>query len=165
MKFFSKLFLLFLILFAFTNVSAQKISTALKQEAISEMNAGRYGEAIDLLNKYISANPQNADGYNMRGICNENRKSYEQAVYDFRSAAKLEPKDKQIAKNLARATKSWYSLIYNEIEGYKREIAINPNKAINYLQIGKSYKNLGEWATAEEWYDQYLKEKKPLPMK
>lgn len=28
---------------------------------------------------------------------------------------------------------------------------------MNYLEIGKSYKNLGNWDEAESWYDKYLK--------
>jgi tetratricopeptide (TPR) repeat protein len=48
-------------------------------------------------------------------------------------------------------------ILYNIIAGYKREIAINPLIARNYLEVGKSYKNLGEWTEAEKWYDEYLK--------
>ncbi|MFO7446136.1 MAG: tetratricopeptide repeat protein [Ignavibacteriaceae bacterium] len=142
-----------------SNLVAQNKNTndPLRIEAQSQMKAGRYGEAIDLLNRYISANPQKADGYNLRGLCNEKRAQYEQAVYDFRSARKLEPNNKEINQNLARTTDAWYKLLYNKIEGHKREIAINPNIARNYLEIGKSYKNLGEWPTAEVWYDEYLK--------
>ena len=128
----------------------------LKTEALQHMKSGRYGEAINLLNNYISAKPQQADGYNLRGLAYEHRGQYEQAVYDFRSAKKLEPENSEINENLNRTTNAWYKLIYNEIEGYKREIAINPSKPVNYLQIGKSYKNLGEWAEAESWYDKYL---------
>jgi len=40
---------------------------ALKNEAKRQMLVGRYGEAIDLLNRYVSACPQKADGYNLRG--------------------------------------------------------------------------------------------------
>jgi tetratricopeptide (TPR) repeat protein len=140
-------------------VPAQKKdnNSPLKTEAQKQMQAGRYGEAIDLLNRYISAFPQRADGYNLRGLCNEKRAQYEQAVYDFRSARKLEPNNKEINKNLSRTTDAWYKLLYNKIEGHKREIAINPNVPRNYLEIGKSYKNLGEWETAEVWYDEYLK--------
>ncbi|HKB85256.1 MAG TPA: tetratricopeptide repeat protein, partial [Ignavibacteriaceae bacterium] len=128
----------------------------LKTEALSHMKNGRYGEAINLLNNYISARPQQAEGYNLRGIAYEHRGQYEQAVYDFRSARKLEPQNSDINDNLSRVTEAWYKLIYNDIEGYKREIAIDPAKADNYLQIGMSYKNLGEWVEAELWYDKYL---------
>jgi tetratricopeptide (TPR) repeat protein len=120
------------------------------------MNAGRYGEAIDLLNKYVSANPNSSEGFNLRGICNEKRGDYENAVYDFRTAKKLKPEDDEITSNLNRTTSNWYKLLYNKIEGYKREIAINPSIAKNYLEIGKCYKNLGEWSEAEVWYDLYL---------
>ncbi|MBZ0201328.1 MAG: tetratricopeptide repeat protein, partial [Ignavibacteriaceae bacterium] len=145
----------FIFCFYFTAVG-QNNSAAIKSEGISKMQSGRYGEAIDLLNRYISANPQEASGYNLRGLCFEKRGEYEQAVYDFRSARKIKSNDKEINENLSRTTKAWYSLLYNKIEGHKREIAIDPSVAVNYLEIGKSYKNLGEWQLAEDWYDQYL---------
>jgi len=143
----------FVLIFVF-NVSAQ--TDALKNEALKEMQSGRYGEAIDMLNRYISAKPQESSGYNLRGLCYEKRSQFEAAVYDFRSARKIQPDSKEININLSRATDSWYKLIYNRIEGYKREIALNPKKAGNYLEMGKSYKSLGEWIVAEEWYDKYL---------
>ena len=135
----------------------------LKSEALIHMKNGRYGEAINLLNNYISGRPQQAEGYNLRGLAYEYRGQYELAVYDFRSARKLEPRNSDIKENLDRVTKAWYKLLYNEIEGYKREIAIDPSKALNYLEIGKSYKNLGEWAEAEIWYDKYLTREKASP--
>ena len=140
-----------------TLVFPQQINSSdLKSEALQLMNVGRYGEAIDLLNKYVSANPSSSEGFNLRGICYEKRGSYEYAVYDFRTAKKLRPQDDEITSNLNRTTSSWYKILYNKIEGHKREIAINPNIAKNYLEIGKCYKNLGEWNEAEVWYDLYL---------
>lgn len=136
--------------------NAQRRTDVYKLQAQKKMLVGRYGEAIDLLNKYISANPQKADGFNLRGLSFEKRKVYEYAVYDFRSARKLQPQSKQINTNLARATAAWKALLYNYIEGYKREIAIDPSVPVNYLNIGKSYKHLGKWGLAEEWYDKYL---------
>ncbi len=152
----AKIFTAFLIIISAATIYSQSDSRALKIEAQKQMRFGRYGEAIDLLNRYISANPQNPDGYNLRGLCYEKREQFALAVYDFRSANKLAPNDKKINENLGRATNTWYKLLYNKIEGHKREIAINPNTPINYLEIGKSYKNLGEWQAAEDWYDQYL---------
>lgn len=152
----STIFILIALFFYSANLKSQTIVDAMKQEALQEMNVGRFGEAIDLLNRYISAHPQQADGYNLRGVCYEKRQQFENSVYDYRSARKLEPNNKEINANLARATSTWYSLLYNDIEGYKREIAINPNNPENYLSIGKAYKNLGQWPVAEEWYDKYL---------
>jgi Flp pilus assembly protein TadD len=144
-------------------INAQNISEQLKQEALTQMKSGKYGEAIELLNRYISANPQNPTGYNLRGLSYEKRGMYEMAVYDFKSARKLAPKDAEISKNLSRTTESWYKLLYNKIEGHKREIAVDPSKPVNYLEIGKSYKNLGEWLMAEKWYDEYLKREEASP--
>lgn len=135
----------------------QNTDENLRTQALQEMKVGRYGEAIDLFNRYISAFPQRADGYNWRGLCYEKRAQYEYAVYDFRSAKKLDTNNKEINANLDRTIEAWHSLLFNKIEGHKREIAINPSKPINYLEIGKSYKNLGNWSEAELWYDKYLK--------
>lgn len=159
------LFILFILIpFAsYLKAQPQPQVQDLKSEALLHMQSGRYGEAIDLLNKYISARPQLAEGYNLRGLAYEHRAQYEQAVYDFRSARKLEPNNPDIKENLNRVTGTWYKLIYSEIEGYKREIAIDPSVADNYLQIGRLYKNLGEWAEAELWYDKYLSMAKASP--
>ncbi len=150
-------FLIILLLLSNSYILSQSISSIqFKNDALVLMNGGRYGEAIDQWNKYISENPQRADGFNYRGICFEKRGSYENAIYDYRTAKKLSPSDKEIASNLNRALNDWYKILYNNIEGYKREIAINPNLPKNYLEIGKCYKDLGDWYEAEIWYDSYL---------
>lgn len=154
--FFYQLLLLCLTFFAAYLFPQDNNSLKFKSEALQLINSGRYGEAIDVLNKFVSGNPNSADGFNLRGTCYEKRGNYEYAVYDFRTAKKLKPNDDEISSNLNRATSDWYKLLYNKIEGHKREIAINPNIAKNYLEIGKCYKNLGNWSEAEIWYDTYL---------
>ena len=134
-----------------------------KFDAQRLMQKGLYGEAIDQLNKYIAAFPQQADGYNLRGICYEKQQQYDYAVYNFRNAAKIEPLNTDISDNLKRTENEWYTLLYNNIEGYKRELAINPNLAQYYLKIGKCFKDMGDWKKAEEWYDEYLKREEPSP--
>jgi tetratricopeptide (TPR) repeat protein len=150
------LLILLLLIYSISNFGQTPASANLKNEALAQMKAGRFGEAIELISRFISSNPQLAEGFNIRGLCYEKRGQYEQAVYDFRVARKLNNTDKEVGENLNRTTKAWYALLYNKIEGHKREIAIKPSFAVNYLEIGKSYKNLGEWLTAEEWYDKYL---------
>ena len=127
-----------------------------KNEAKKEMIIGRYGEVIALLNHYISARPQEADGNNLRGLCNEKHGQYELAVYDLRSAPKLQSDNSDINQNLSRSTDALYKRLYNKIEGHKGEIALNPKHPVNYLEIGRSYKNIGQWLSAEDWYDKYL---------
>ncbi|MEG8946222.1 tetratricopeptide repeat protein [Rosettibacter firmus] len=124
------------------------------------MQAGRYGDAIDQLNKYISALPQQAEGYNLRAICFEKRKQYYNAVLDYRRAIALEKnttKRKEYENNLRKVEETWYALLNKKIEGHLREIAINPDNPINYLEIGKSYRWMEIWDKAESWYDEYLK--------
>ncbi|MGQ9644536.1 MAG: tetratricopeptide repeat protein, partial [Ignavibacterium sp.] len=153
MKILSALFIsAFFTLIIFSQTNQQK----LLDDSKLLISSGRYGEAIELLNRFVASNPQSAEGFNLRGNCHEKRGNYEQAVYDYRTAIRISPNDKIISENLKRAENDWYRLLYNQIEGYKREIAINPSVAKNYLEIGKCYKNLGEWSEAEIWYDLYL---------
>lgn len=156
LKILSILILFIFLVISFT-LSAQENNTeGLKQSAQKHMSEGRYGEAIDLLNKYIAANPQEADCYNLRGLCYEKRAQYRSAVFDFRRASKLAPDDQEINTNLNRVVEIWHEQLRENIEGYKREIAINPAKPFNYLEVGKAYRHLEEWLKAEEWYDKYL---------
>lgn len=135
-------------------------SEALRKTALSHMQAGRYGEAIDQLNKFISANPQNPEGYNLRGVCFEKRQQYFNGRLDYRRAIALETRDSQkrseYEQNLSRLIGIWYPLLEKKINGHQREIAINPNNAFNYLEIGKSYMWMEIWDKAELWYDEYL---------
>lgn len=147
-----------LILFlAYSIINAQQGQSDYKKLAEGHMKAGRYGEAIELLNKYVTANPRKADGYNLRGLCFEKRSQYENALLDFRRANKLEPNNKEIQTNMQRIIDTWYPMLKKRIVGYQREIAIDPNKAVNYLEIGKCYRHMEEWSEAEKWYDEYLK--------
>jgi tetratricopeptide (TPR) repeat protein len=141
-------------------VNAQKVDVnVLKRSALTQMNAGRYGEAIDQLNKYISAVPQEAEAYNLRAISYEKRQQYYNARLDYRRAVALEGnqnKKKQYEKNLARLIETWYAILNKKIEGHLREIAINADNPFNYLEIGKSHYWMEVWDKAEQWYDQYL---------
>lgn len=155
---------LLLILFLSVISEAQvkvNVADAFKKTALSHMQAGRYGEAIDQLNKYIAAQPQEPDGYYLRGQCYEKRSQYEAARLDYRRAIGLQNFDQakktKYERDLQIMLNVWYALLKKKIEGHQREIAINPNTPFNYLEIGKAYKLMEEWAKAEEWYDEYLK--------
>lgn len=154
------LFLILNIIISSTNYSQNSEVDILKKTALSHMEAGRYGEAIDQLNKYISALPQQADGYNLRAICFEKRQQYQNAVLDYRRAIALEKnsaKKSEYESNLKRVQEIWYAILNKKIEGHLREIAINPENPVNYLEIGKAYRWMEIWDKAEAWYDEYLK--------
>ena len=158
----TKLILSFLLLIVLTTQSfSQKkrsLIDGMKTAAKAHMKAGRYGEAIDLLNKYVAQRPQKADGYHLRGLAYEQRTQYKNSVLDLRRAYKLARGNikSKIKKDLDRVIKIWHAQLRKKIEGHLREIAIDPSNPFNYLEIGKSYRWLEEWGTAEEWYDKYL---------
>lgn len=152
-----------LLITIFSAIFAQNSIELLKVEATRHMASGRYGEAIDLLNRYIAAKPTKSDGLHLRGLSYEKRAQYEYAVFDLRQASKIDPKNAVIAKDLSRVETTWHRLLRKKIEGHKREIKINPEIPLNYLEIGKSHKHLGEWLEAENWYDEYIKREDPSP--
>ncbi|MGE5365618.1 MAG: tetratricopeptide repeat protein [Bacteroidota bacterium] len=142
-------------------IPAQNNPARMKSEALNHMQNARYGEAIDLLNKYIAANPQNYQGLYLRGLCYEKRGQMDNAALDLRRAIKLAPQNKEVQQTLWRVENTWKKQMDYKIEGHKRELAINPNKAVSYLEIGKAKKNLGKWDEAETWYDEYIKREAP----
>jgi len=144
--------------FAFSNVYAQDEdkSIQLKVAAISQMDTKKYGEAIDLLNKYISSSPRDTEGYLLRGLCFEKIEQFQNAVLDLRRALKLDSQNIKARTALKRTESVWYEQLRKKILGHEREIAIDPANAVNYLEIGKSYRWLEEWQNAEDWYDKYL---------
>jgi len=131
-------------------------SSNLKASAIKQMESKKFGEAIDLLNKFISSSPRDTEGYTLRGICFENIEQYQNAVLDLRRALKLDANNVKARTALARTEEVWHQQLRKKILGHEREIAIDPANAFNYLEIGKSYRWLEEWQNAEDWYDKYL---------
>ena len=156
MKFHLKIFLLLLIIFSITS-QAQNKSDIWKRQAQILINEGRFAEAVDQLNKYITANPHLADGYHTRGLCYEKMIQYQYSVLDLRRAVRLDPKNQVIRKDLNRVISTWHELLYKRIDGLKRDLAVDPKRAFTYLEIGKCYRWLEEWSDAEYWYDEYLK--------
>lgn len=156
-----KIYLIIFVLIAPLLFAQQKanIADGLKRTALSHMSAGRYGEAIDQLNKFITALPQEPEGYYLRAQCLEKRQSYEPARLDYRRAIRIQTNSTQRSKyeqDLQKMLTVWYAILNKKIEGHRREIAIDPNKPYNYLEIGKSYKWMEIWDKAEQWYDEYL---------
>jgi tetratricopeptide (TPR) repeat protein len=136
---------------------AQTDPAALKREASRHVDAGRFGEAIVLLDRYISIRPDEADGYRLRGLCYEERGQMERAVQDFRKAVSLDPGNAQLKLLLTRADKSLHGTAAQQIEGYRRELARNPNAAGPYLAIAEAYRSVESWQDAEKWYEDYFR--------
>lgn len=149
--------LLFLIFISATTIHSQNKSETLKSQGEFLMRQGKFEEAIDQFNKFIAANPGRAEGYHLRGLSYEQSKQYQYSVLDLRRARKLDPANNEIKQDLDRVVAIWYKQLNQKIEGHKRDILADPNNAISYLEIGKSYRWLEDWRNAEVWYDEYLK--------
>ncbi len=141
---------------------SQDDSVALRNEALRQMNAGRYGEAINILNTYIASNPSSAEGYRLRGICFQNRSQLENAVNDLRRAAALDASD-VIKSDLASAEAALKSSTNDKIEGYKRELARNPGAAAPCLAIARAYQGMNDWKASGQWFAEYFKRTEGSP--
>ena len=97
-------------------LSAQTRLAAIKQQALNLMSDGRYKEAIDQLNKYVTANPREADGYHKRGLCYEQTAEYQYSVLDLRRARRLDPNNPEIKRDLDRVISIWHQILYKQIE-------------------------------------------------
>lgn len=150
-------FLFFFLLLTFSLFSQSP--DFFKKEGQNLMKIGKYGEAIEQLNKYISARPNNADGFFLRAQCYEARGQLENAVFDYRVAIRIAPNDKEIRRASDLATNKWYAILEDKIAGHKREIAMDPSIPLNYLEIAESYKHMQKWSDAETWYEAFMKKK------
>jgi tetratricopeptide (TPR) repeat protein len=138
-------------------VLGQTDLSALKREAAVHMDAGRYGEAIALLDKYLARNPDEADAYRMRGLCYQGRGQLEPAVADFRKALSLNRNNQQLQNLLSGAEKTLRGRANQRIEGYKRELARSPNDPAPYLLIAQEFRAVEAWPDAGHWYEEYFK--------
>ncbi len=153
--------IVFLFLISASYLNGQTNPDKYKNDAIAMMSAGKYGEAIDLLNKYVGVYPSKPDGYNLRGKCYERRNQLVNAQNDYRIAAKLQPGNKEYQNDLNRINQKLNNDLNAKIKGYQREIAINPKNPRNYLEIAKCYKLMFDWVSSEIWYDKYLELEEP----
>lgn len=128
----------------------------MKRKGVLFLQSGKFDEALEQFDKYISAKPQAAEGYNLRGLCYEKKKQYKEAVTDFRASVNLEPSQQEFKENLDRVTKAWHQELYIHIDEYKNRINADKNSASNYLEIAKLYKQLEIWDFSEKWFDEYL---------
>ncbi len=72
--------------------------------ALAQYQLNEYYRAISASNRALNMNPEFADGYRIRGLSHFQRRNYDAAVIDFKSAIELEPEFVQaLAPFLAEA--------------------------------------------------------------
>ena len=113
-----------------------------------QMEAGKYSEAIELLNNYISINPRKSDGYAKRAECFENTGQQYNAVLDWEKALSVDPQNQELNQRLTASRNKLNSELDIKIKGHERELAIDPEAAENYLAIGKACMQKEEYEKA-----------------
>jgi len=146
----------FLVLVLFTNTDILSQNSEFKINAKTQMEEGKYSEAIDLLNKHVSSVPRDFDGYALRAECYEMTNQYYNAVLDWEKAVKLNQSNQGLQNSLDDSRRRLHNNLREKIKGHEREIAIDSSSPVNYLAIGKAYKQLDENQKAEFYYDTYL---------
>ena len=97
------------------------------------MEAGRFGEAINMLNELISSDRNNAEAFVMRGKCYEQRAQYKSAVDDLRSANQIKRNDNEIKEYLLKLEDLWIIETNENIIVLEKKIALNPKLYNSYL--------------------------------
>ena len=59
--------------------------------AKSHIEKKDWSGAIDMLEKFVKANPSNADGYNLFGYSLRNAKRYSEAIFNYKEALRIDP--------------------------------------------------------------------------
>jgi Flp pilus assembly protein TadD len=59
--------------------------------AKSHIEKKDWSAAIAMLEKFVKANPNNADGYNLLGYSLRNSKRYSEAIFNYKEALRIDP--------------------------------------------------------------------------
>jgi tetratricopeptide (TPR) repeat protein len=93
--------------------------------------------------KAIEANPRDAKAYFLRGIANQEKGEYDQAIADFSKALEINPRDAQVylKRGGAFGDKKQYD---QAIADYTRALEIDPRNTEAYLARGSVYGRKGQ---------------------
>lgn len=94
-------------------------------------NEGKYQEAIELLNKAISANPENAEAHFWKGMSYDSIKEFDLAISNFDRAIALD-KEYGLAyymRGMNYSTKKKYDLAINDLEIAAKLLKISGDNA------------------------------------
>lgn len=86
------------VLFCFQSVTLNAADLSGAADAGSDLGAAKshiekkdWSAAISTLEKFIKANPNNADGYNLLGYSLRNAKRYSESIFNYKEALRIDP--------------------------------------------------------------------------
>lgn len=135
----------------------QQNAELLKREAERHMKAGRFGEAINMLNVFIEQKPEIYDGYYLRGQCYEKRSQLKSAIEDLQKANELKSNDNQLIKYLSELKTKYKLRLNEEIKKLEKELTINPRLFNHYVSLLELYIENGAKSNIQELHDKFIK--------
>jgi protein O-GlcNAc transferase len=102
----------------------------------------RTQEAIELLSKAVSVNPNNAQAYNDHGNALQDVGQLDAAVASYRRALELKPYLADAHNNLGNALQK-LGQFDDAMARYRRAIAIKPDFALAYNNLGSALRKIG----------------------
>ena len=120
--------------------------------AIEAMKSGEYETALDLLNKAIADNANNADLYSERGVVYHHLKRNQEALREMEKALVLEPNN-----SYRYSTRAYIKNSIGDIEGavrdYEKAVKLDPKDAIAYNNLGMMQERLGYVKSAKRNFE------------
>ena len=125
-----------------TAIGLSGCQTASTDTVIRIDKAQGSSENIASLTSVINANPQDPEGYNVRGTAYGRGGEFSRALADFNQAIQLNPKFYQAYANRALIYRNMGKLP-EAIADYNAALQINPNYDVAYIGRGNLYRQAG----------------------
>lgn len=125
------------------------------QSAVKEQEIGGYGQAIEILQKALKADPKFVPAFYRMGLVFEEWDKYKEAADSYTKGLEIEPSNLDIRLGLASA---FAKLKKNEraIEEYKKATEIKPNDTEIYFKIALEYWYLQDLQNTAESYEKII---------
>jgi tetratricopeptide (TPR) repeat protein len=126
--------------------------TLLRQQVLNYAQQGEYSEAIAILSRIITRNPNNASDYNNRGLLHFQNGCSQKALADYNKALQLNPRLAKIYNNRANCYVALGRLT-EAIADYETAIDLNPANIHARLNQGITFRDMGLHDLAVETFD------------
>jgi|GEM_PF-1585728 len=131
-------------------------SEILEQQAREKMEAGKFAEAVSLLNEIVNSTAANASIFNMRGAAYYNLNQNAKALTDFDQAISIDTTNYQFFYNRGNVKRT-LNRPESAIKDYTKAIQLNSNeyeiylnRALSYLATREIKASISDFNTAEE---------------
>lgn len=122
-----------------------------RDTAIGLMQLNKFAEALPFFVRLIDASPSDWSPYYMAGQCFRFSNQLPESVRSLSKAASLNPNEPQVflALGIARQLTENYELA---VEALEQAIRLDPQLFPAYNSIGLTYRKIGNFRKALEWY-------------